>query len=141
MKTIKMVIMILIAVLTLGSCKKDNNKETAAHKILGKWSVVSILLVTNVPDEKNISREGKTDEYIDFRNDGKVYTKIDLDKERPEQIDPYRFISDTEISIGDRREQDPTVFTIKKLTDRDLILDGIRAEDDEISKMTITLKK
>lgn len=133
-----MTIVALVAIFSLVSCKKDKESQaqTVAQKILGRWNLVSVVSVTTIPGEKGMDRNGVDGEYLDFRNNGKVYSK---DYNREEEVSTYKLIRDEEIAIGSGEDQ--LLYTIKKLTDKDLVLYLSITDEEGSTKGTITLKK
>lgn len=116
MKTIKITLITLIAVCSLVSCKKDSKEKTTAEKIQAKWSLVSIVdneTVTGGATPTSFTQMGKVGEYIQFKNDGKVYIKNDGEAE---QVVPYTVNNDTQLTL----DGDP--YTISVLTENSLVI-------------------
>lgn len=77
------------------SCKKD--KATTLQKIQAKWSVESIIDHEHDPSfDTTITTQGVPADYIDFRNDGKVYSFLDGSRD----TSAYALSGDTTISIN-----------------------------------------
>lgn len=62
-----------------GACKKDKEKGVT-EKLMNKWSLVQVLdTVYSFSGASPVASkyEGKSEEYMDFRKDGKLYSFID----------------------------------------------------------------
>lgn len=72
----KKLLCITTAMIVLMSCKKDDTTSTNASLIIGKWNYYRSITWTSSTNSSVIKKDTtyrKTGEYIDFRNDGKVY--------------------------------------------------------------------
>lgn len=86
----------LIAIIAffLTSCKKDLADSKAT--ILGKWSIITDSTFEGVGASNHpINYTGKTGDYFDFRNDGKLYIKEGLKLD----TSTYKLNSDSTILI------------------------------------------
>jgi hypothetical protein len=59
----------------IAACKKDNEKGIA-EKIMNKWSIVQVLDTVYASGGTPVAGkyDGKTEEYLDFRKDGQVFS-------------------------------------------------------------------
>jgi hypothetical protein len=77
MRTIKILTTILISGLAFAACKKDDKAPTTLEKLQEKWTlnkqINHLVYLGNQQSDTVASAAG---EYIDFRTDGKVYSKI-----------------------------------------------------------------
>ncbi len=71
----KILVVILASASVFASCKKTGTlNKTTSQKVLGKWSYVSNITVEyNAGVATPYSYPVSAADYIDFRNDGKVY--------------------------------------------------------------------
>jgi hypothetical protein len=63
----------------IAACKKDD-KKGVTEKLMNKWSLVQIVdtVYSSSGSGPVITKyDGKTEEYLDFRKDGKLYSSID----------------------------------------------------------------
>jgi hypothetical protein len=69
--------MALLAISIASACKKDNENGITL-KLMNKWSLVQITDTTYIPNTAPVisKYDGKADDYMDFRKDGKVYSSI-----------------------------------------------------------------
>ena len=100
-------ILFLLVGLLISSCKKNANlKDEAAicpgftqngnMSLIGKWAVVSDSTFTGVgADNHPANYIGQTNDYFDFRNDGKLYMKEGLKLD----TSSYQLTSDTTVLI------------------------------------------
>jgi hypothetical protein len=68
----------ILTVLFAGACKKKTEKDVT-DRLMNKWSIVQITDTawSSSSTTPTVSQyEGKTDEYMDFRTDGKLYSFI-----------------------------------------------------------------
>jgi hypothetical protein len=112
------------------SCKKD--KQTTAQKLQHNWTFINEIDNSHDASGDNIDTiAGVTGDFFNFSSNGTVSSQFDGSTDTV----PYTLMSDTQVSvIGE-------VFTIKTLTDTQLILyakDGSATEYDET---TINLKR
>ncbi len=86
--------LIAIVAFFLTSCKKDSTDSNAT--ILGKWNIVTDSTFEGVGTSNHpVNYNGKTSDYFDFRNDGKLYIKEGLKLD----TSSYQLASDTTILI------------------------------------------
>lgn len=106
----KLIGVAIVAILAF-ACKKD--KETpASEKVLGKWQLVqSIYQYKSGVFEIKDTTHGTADDYVEFRSDGTVYTRIDGDVETVD----YKVLSNTSMVI------DGDTGTISKLSASELV--------------------
>ena len=116
MKTIKTtmgILLITIASMIITSCKKEDaapKPKTTQEKIAGKWRLESSArndFYAGVPHF--ITYTGTAADYVDFRNDGKVYSFVDGNSDTT----AYSIISDTKMWIDSSTD----VFDILTLTE------------------------
>jgi len=127
----KITFALLLFSLTLLSCKKDHEKTTQ-EKILGKWSIVSIVDNDFYSGSSHITTyTGTTTDFIDFRNDGKASVSF----AGYTNSSDYGLIGDTKIWI----ENDN--YEIKTLTDNQLTLYSKDTYGSDFYESTMSLKK
>ena len=99
------------------SCKKNKNTATTLQKIQTKWSVESVIDhehdPSSLPIDTTTTYLGVATDYVDFRNDGKVYSYFDGSAD----TSPYTLSGDTTIIINLLGK-----FKIQSLTDHVLKL-------------------
>lgn len=133
--------LIALTAVIIAGCSKDDNDGSPEKMILGKWTPVSTTVA--VTDIKN-GGTTKTDQpvypgdYLDFRSDGKLYTRITDPQEAP-GYDPhdtlsYRFTT-TYLII------DTDSMFIGKLTSDSLSFILQEKDENELWETTYTLKK
>lgn len=118
-RNITHVLICLLAILSLASCKKEKNEKTTTEKILGKWNLSSReeIETINGQSEKDVY-VGVAGEYVDFRSNNKVYVK---EQGEAEENADYRVDNDKQITFT-YDGTDHTVFTIKELNSNKLVL-------------------
>ena len=129
------IIFILVAAVTIfTACKKDNKtvSRTTAQKVIGKWSISSLVGVTyNAGVGYPYTVPTSSADYIEFRTDGKNYS-FSMNQH---DTATYRIINDHTIQL------DLDTAQIKTLTDNSFILYAKKNEGQDSSTYTITLKK
>ncbi|MBC6111325.1 hypothetical protein ACFOG5_08890 [Pedobacter fastidiosus] len=115
MKKIRITLITLVTVLGLVSCKKDSVEKTTSEKIQAKWSITSSVNIEDVPPapKATFTEKGAAGDYVDFRTDGKVYSK---QGSSAEEVSPYTIVNDSQVNI------DGEIYTIDQLTDNVLVL-------------------
>lgn len=80
------------------SCKKYSvSDENSNATVLGKWNIVTDSAYTGLAFHENkVYYAGKLDDYFDFRNDGKLYSKEGATLDTA----TYQLTSDTTILIA-----------------------------------------
>jgi len=140
MKTLKLTIFVMAALLSFGSCKKDEPEAKAkspAELIIGKWALVSYARTQTFTDKskpaKVENQTGLSTDYFEFTSDGKLKTNVNN-----EALDEtYTLSSDGKtLTI----KGDPSV-TIKTLNATSLIYTGTSSEPEWTSEYTATLKR
>jgi hypothetical protein len=121
---------IILLATVFSSCKKD--KQTTAQKLQHNWTFVSEVDNSHDAGGDNIDTiEGVQGDFINFNSNGTVSSQYDGSA----STTPYTLIGDTQVSIIGE------IFTIKTLTDTQLVLyakDGSATEYDET---TFNLKR
>ncbi len=114
---IKNVLFILFAGVILVSCTKDDKvSKTTQEMIVGKWKVNTIVEEdTSIPFTYTYT--GVSSDYIDFRNDGKVYYNTAFGSVPGPDTFTYKVLNNQYIVEGNY-----DTFEIKTLTDTKLIL-------------------
>jgi hypothetical protein len=101
----RILFLIAIATMAIAGCKKDKPK---AASLVNKWSVTNTHIVEIVSGlvfyEERYT--GVAADYLDFRNDNKLYSSIDGSSE----VVPYQLIGDDKVVI------DGDTFVIQSLT-------------------------
>lgn len=140
MKTTKLTIFVVIALLCLGACKKDEQAAKAkspAELIIGKWALVSYARTQTFTDKTKSptveTHTGLSTDYFDFMSGGKL--KINVNKE--ETNETYTLSADGKILTV---TGDPSV-TIKTLDATSLIYTGTSSEPEWTSEYTVILKR
>ena len=110
----KKVLFLMIACTALfTACKKDKEKTTA-EKVLGRWKVTNTVENEFYNNTAHITTQaGIASDYVDFREDGKVYSK---DGNDPEYVSAYTITGDDKITF------DGETYDIKTLTDNQFVL-------------------
>ena len=69
--------MALLFIVSIAACKKDKGK-VITEKLMNKWSLVQILDTVYPSGGSPVPTkyDGKTDDYMDIRKDGKLYSFI-----------------------------------------------------------------
>jgi len=95
-----------IAIVIASACKK--NKDTSAVSLQGKWGLVNLSYqeIDNGVINFTYNYTGVAADYIDFRNDSKVYSFIDCANETVD----YAIINNNKVMI------DGDAFDIQTLT-------------------------
>jgi hypothetical protein len=119
MKSIKITLAALLltaAILPWISCKKESAKpKTTQDKIGGKWKLQSSVVDNFYLGASHITTyTGIAADYVDFRNDGKVYSFVDGRYD----TSAYGIISDLKMWI----DNSSSIFDIQILTDTQLKL-------------------
>ena len=137
MKTKKILKYLLVAA-TVGTiftaCKKDNKtvSRTTAQKVIGKWSISSLVGVTyNAGVGYPYTVPTSSADYIDFRTDGKSYS-FSINQH---DTTTYHIINEHTIQL------DLDTAQIKTLTDNSFVLFAKKNEGQDSMTYTITLKK
>lgn len=136
MKKTALILLALVSIITITSCKKDKNDDKSTQeKIRGKWNYISQVSETAQPPNpvKTITRPGKAGDYIDFRSDDTLYFVINGGEEKQ---DDYTLLNDTEIIF------DGGTYTITELTESKFVMRHISHDSGGITyTITITLSK
>jgi hypothetical protein len=77
MKAKHLLLQAMFALLFFTGCQKDLNgtDQATEKKIHWKWQVESLVINENISGVSNTrTYAGKPEDYVDFRNDGKMYT-------------------------------------------------------------------
>jgi len=113
MKT-KLLCIILLISMGFIACKKESvTPKTTQDKIAGKWKVHSSVVDIFYSGTSHIvTYTGTAADYVDFRNDGKVYSFVDGNYDTA----AYGIISNTKMWILNSSDS----FDIQTLTDTDL---------------------
>ncbi|MEO7308018.1 MAG: hypothetical protein ABIR78_07815 [Ferruginibacter sp.] len=116
MKSIKTTLAALVfiaAILPWVSCKKaDKTPRSTQNRIAGKWKFELSVIDNFYSGTSHITTyTGNASDYVDFRNDSKVYSFVDGNYD----TSAYGIISDTKMWIG----ASSAVFDIQTLTDTD----------------------
>ncbi|MBO9672003.1 MAG: hypothetical protein J7577_01055 [Sphingobacteriaceae bacterium] len=126
----------IVLFIAINGCKKEKVEDppkTTAQKIQGKWNITSIIekeVSTNGTFTNNHS--GTSGEYVEFKTDGKVYTK--RDGQSLESL-TYTVNSDTQITI------DGDVHDIKTLTENSFVIYHKSTFQSGYNEITVTLSK
>lgn len=112
MKT-KLLSIILLISMSFIACKKENTTpKTTQEKIAGKWKYQSSVVDNFYSGASHINTfTGTAADYVDFRNDGKVYSFVASNYD----TSAYGIISDTKMWI----DNSSSIFDIQTLTDTD----------------------
>ena len=127
----KLIGVAIVAIIAF-ACKKDK-EVPASERILGKWQLVQkFYQYQSGGFEIKDTTHGTADDYVEFKNDGTVYTRIDGDVETFE----YKILSNTSMVL----KGDTGVIT--KLTANELVY---YYQDDKIpgtmERIDISLKR
>jgi hypothetical protein len=111
---IKLLSIILVICMSFIACKKENTTpKTTQEKIAGKWKYQSSVVDNFYSGASHINTyTGTAADYVDFRNDGKVYSFTVGNYD----TSAYGIISDTKMWIVFASDS----FDIQTLTDTDL---------------------
>jgi len=75
----RLILLLILGVIFFSGCKKSTtDRITTQDQLLGKWKVATITeedIVSGLPQTNTYT--GQTADYIDFRDDGKVYYNVD----------------------------------------------------------------
>ena len=83
--------LVALTALTFAGCSKDDDDGGQEKMILGKWTMVSTTVaVTDIQNggTKTSEKPVYPGDYLDFRNDGKIYSRISDPLEGP-GYDPH----------------------------------------------------
>lgn len=123
--------MLLLAVVTITGCKKDDD-EKAADNIIGKWYPTSSV-DTEYLNGKLISQETDTDfgnEFTEFRSNG---TAVDYDG------DGYTYkITGSKLIMREDGDDDDEVYEIKKINSKELVIFSENTYEDGADKYKYT---
>ena len=131
-------IMSIILLLSMGfmACKKDDAKsKTTQEKLSGKWNFVSTISNHFYGGSSHFTNTtGAPGEYVDFRNDGKIYSYIIGAYDTV----AYGIITESKIWIDNSNN----TFDLKVFTDADLQLyDKEIINPSDYDEATINLKR
>jgi hypothetical protein len=127
--------------LTFAGCSKDDDGGGQEKTILGKWTMVSTTVaVTDVQNggTKKSEKPVYSGDYLDFRSDGKIYSRISDPLEGP-GYDPHDTVAyrmTTTYLIIDNDS-----MLINKLTKEELAFTLQEKTSSEIWETTFSLKK
>jgi hypothetical protein len=76
MKTIKILTTILISGLAFSACKKDDKPQTTLEKLQAKWTLNKQINHFVYLGNQQYDTTSTAGDYIDFRTDGKAYSKV-----------------------------------------------------------------
>ena len=130
----KTIILFLAGTALFTACKKDDAPvtKTTAQKVLGKWSINSIVSVEyNAGVGTPYTVPTTSTDYIDFRTDGKSYSSFESNKDTT----TYKVINNQSIVV------DTDTAQITTLTDNSFILRVKHHEGTDSSIATFNLKK
>jgi hypothetical protein len=133
----KKLLFALFAITTLfTACKKKDVEKTTAEKLIAKWKVSSYVENDYFNNTNHsATTQGGTTDYVDFRTDGKVYSK---EGSSSEDVADYSVVNDNTVKI------DGDDYTIKTLTDTQLVLyykDQTSTQPLEYYELTFNLYK
>src|SRR5258705_2916151 len=102
----KIIFFTLIATLLITACKKNN--DTPVPSLQGKWGLINThyLEMDNGATIYEDNYTGTTADYIDFRNNNKVYSYVDSDRD----TSVYQLLTNNQVVISGE------TFTIQSLT-------------------------
>lgn len=122
---------LLLAVVTITGCKKDDD-EKAAENIIGKWYPTSSI-ETEYLNGKMISQETETDfdnGFTEFRSNG---TAVDDDG------DEYTYkITGSKLTMRENGDDDDEVYDIKKINSSELVIFGESTYENGADKYRYT---
>lgn len=121
----KKLILIAISLVTFYACSKKDTDNTLS-KIRFNWqldSIKNLTFVNNILDTNNSDTTvGVTGDYVDFRSDGKVYSKISENAPDDKDTATYTY-SNNKISIK-AKDGETSVYTITTLSSNELIFEN-----------------
>ena len=137
----KGILILMAGAVIFTSCKKSNDSTAATtqQKITAKWGVASTIDkefhfgVTNT-----INYTGLAADYVDFRNDGKVYTYINSSYG---DTAVYTILDDSHVRFFYPTHSDADTFEIKTLTESSLVLYSKQVLGADYTETTANLKK
>jgi outer membrane lipoprotein-sorting protein len=110
----KLFIALIAFTALFSACKKKDVEKTVAEKLAGKWKVTSYVSNDYYSGANHPSTTpGGAGDYVDFRADGKVYSK---EGNNPEDVSAFSLVNDNTVKI------DNEDFTIKAITETQLVL-------------------
>lgn len=131
MKNLILALAMIAGLIFASSCKKDKDNGLS---LKGKWNVVSIQdrYVENGTETDNDTYTGVAGDYVDFRNDNKVYSHFDGD----DDVADYEILENNKVII------DEDTFEIQSLTSASARLYQKWIEDaNTFEEFTINLKR
>jgi hypothetical protein len=110
----KKVLLLLIASVALSTaCKKKDVEKTPAEKVAGLWNFNSLVFNEYYSNANHITTtNGISGDYVDFRADGKVYSRMAGQKDTV----AYSVVSAATLKV------DGLDYEIKALTDNQLVI-------------------
>lgn len=110
----KLLLAVFGLMLILSACKKKDVEKTTAEKLVAKWKVTSFISNDYYNNANHITTlQGTASDYVDFRTDGKLYTK---QGNSAEEVVAYSVVNDNALRI------DNEDWTIKALSDNQFVL-------------------
>ncbi len=136
-KIIRLLTILTLVTLYLSACKKshDDTQQTTLQKLQAKWQLQSWVENDHFSGTDHIiTTTGNAADYIDFRNDGKVYSSISGNID----VTTYSLTSnDTKILIDGT-----DTYDIKTLTSNSFILYNKELSGaSDFNETTINMKK
>ncbi|MEO5942194.1 MAG: hypothetical protein ABIP30_02430 [Ferruginibacter sp.] len=137
-------LLLVISVITLSTilfsaCKKSDNSQGATNgSVQAKWSLdkdISDDYYLNVHNRD--TTYGLSTDYIDFRADGKVYSKVDVSLDTSN----YQVLSNNKIVLGGPNPLDKDTFDIQTLTSSQFVLHSKQFSGADYYEETVYLKK
>lgn len=133
--------LVALMALTFAGCSKDDDKGSQEKMLLGKWTPESTKI--KVTDKVNGGSTTKDqpvypNDYVDFRNDGKVYTSISDPSEGPgydpRDTMPYKLVQNYVIVDGDS-------MAINTLNNNSLVFTLSESDQYYLWETTFSFKK
>src|SRR6478672_11555389 len=111
MKQIRILTLAIAVIFFAASCSKDKgNKPVTDASIKGKWNLTHILTIE--PTNDRYDYDGKPGEYMEFKDDGTMFTKVG----------DYENAEDYEIIDGTNMKKGGYDADIKELTNNKFVL-------------------
>ncbi len=131
MKNLILALAMITGLIFASSCKK--NKDNGLS-LKGKWNIVSTQFrhVENGTETDNYTYTGVAGDYVDFRNDNKVYSHVDGD----DGVAHYEILENNKVII------DEDTLEIQSLTSASVRLYQKRIEDaNTFKEIAVKLKR